>query len=86
MEVDKKTVKNVILRYARRDYLNGVGRVFYKEIAEICKTTPEKIREILREMKREGYEIRFNENLALITLEPRPKRKHVMPSRRLTNA
>ena len=71
METDKQAVKNAILKCARRDYFNGVGRIFYKEVAEICGVTTQKIREVLREMKLEGYEIRFDENLALITLDYR---------------
>jgi len=71
MEIDKQAIKNTILKLASQDYFNGVGRLFYKEVAKICGVTPQKVREILREMKQEGYEIRFNENLALITLDYR---------------
>ena len=81
MEIDKQAIKNVILKYAKQDYFDGVGRIFYKEIAQICGVTPQKIREILREMKQEGYQIRFDENLALINLEPRPERKPIIPPR-----
>jgi len=71
MEIDKQAIKNTILKCASRDYFNGVGRIFYREVAEICGVTQQKVREILREMKQEGYEIRFDENLALITLDYR---------------
>lgn len=67
--MDRNTLQKMILRWARRDFFNGVGRIFLDEFSKAYGVTEQEVVSTLKEM---GCEFQVLGDIIKIKMEEAP--------------